>query len=110
MLPIAHHIDIEKLTRRELPTYLSIAARAQISTDDVEAYSIAILNFWRNTPAQEMKTWRKAARIVFAMTPNSASCERVSSLLKVMWGEQQHVALADSLQASLMLRYNQRMN
>ncbi len=52
--------------------------------------------------------WSKAARIVFSMSPNSASCERVFSLLKVMFGENRDSSLADMLQASLMLRYNKR--
>ena len=34
-------------------------------------------------------TWAKAARMVFAMSPNSASCERVFALLKSMFGEEQ---------------------
>ena len=50
-----------------------------------------------------------AVRIVFAISPNSASCERVFSLLKLMFGEQQIRTLADALRAALMLRYNDRM-
>ena len=49
-----------------------------------------------------------AARIVFAISPNSASCERVFALLKNLFGEQQMSALADYVQASLMLNYNGR--
>ena len=46
--------------------------------------------------------------IVFAISPNSASCERVFALLKNLFGEQQMSALADYVQASLMLNYNGR--
>ena len=46
--------------------------------------------------------------IAFALTPNSASCERVFALLKNMYGEEQLSALADQLQAALMLAYNKR--
>jgi len=53
-------------------------------------------------------TWACAARIVFALSPNSASCERVFSLLKVLFGEQQMSALADYIRAALMLRCNER--
>ena len=49
-----------------------------------------------------------AARIVFAISPNSASCERVFALLKNLFGEEQVHALADYVQASLMLNYNDR--
>ena len=49
-----------------------------------------------------------AARIAFALSPNSASCERVFALLKEMFGEDQLSALADQLRAALMLAYNKR--
>eukprot|EP00966_Prymnesium_polylepis_P280868 6489737-Prymnesium_polylepis.1 len=47
-------------------------------------------------------------RIVGSFTPNSAAAERVFSLLKLMFGDRQETALADYLQAALMLRYNER--
>ena len=50
----------------------------------------------------------QAARIAFAISPNSGSCERVFSLLESMYGELQDRALADQLRAALMLRYNGR--
>ncbi len=46
--------------------------------------------------------------VAFALSPNSASCERVFALLKNMFGEDQLSALADQLQVSLMLAYNNR--
>ena len=46
---------------------------------------------------------------LFAMSPNSASCERVFAMLKHMFGEQQMSALADMIQAALMLSYNDRV-
>ena len=45
------------------------------------------------------KAWALAARIVFALAPNSASCERAFALLKNLFGEQQMSALADYVQA-----------
>ena len=44
--------------------------------------------------------------MVFAISPNSASCERVFSLLANLFGESQMSSLADLIQASLMLNYN----
>jgi len=38
----------------------------------------------------------------------AASCERVFALLKNLFGEQQLSALADYIQAALMLNYNDR--
>ena len=62
---------------------------------------------WKTFPA-----WALAARIVlsivFAISPNSASCERVFALLKNLFGEEQSLSLADYVQASLMLIYNDR--
>ena len=52
--------------------------------------------------------WVQAAQIVFAISPNSASCERVFALLKTMFGDLQVSTLADYIQAALMLRYNDR--
>ena len=49
------------------------------------------------------------ARHLCHLTHNSASCERVFSLLKQLFGEQQINSLADLLQASLMLNYNKRV-
>ena len=46
------------------------------------------------------------ARIMFAMTPNSASAERVFSLLKAMFGDARASSLSDLIQGSLMLKFN----
>ena len=50
---------------------------------------------------------REAAHIVFALTPNSASCERVFALLQQLFDEEQKSMLADAIQAALMLNYIQ---
>ena len=49
-----------------------------------------------------------AGGAVFAISPNSASCERVFALLKNLFGEEQSLSLADYVQALLMLNYNDR--
>ena len=46
---------------------------------------------------------------MFALSPNSASCERVFSLLKVLFGETQMSALADYIRAALMLNYKRNV-
>ena len=58
------------------------------SLEDVAAYTEGLLKWWR-TNGPGFKQWAVAARIVFAISPNSASCERVFSLLKLMYGDQQ---------------------
>ena len=63
---------------------------------------------WRNNTDDAISAWVDAATIVFAIAPNSASCERVFALLKNMFGEQQMSSLSDYVQAALMLNYNGR--
>ena len=58
--------------------------------------------------AKVIPAWALAARIVFAISPNSASCERVFALLKHMFGDQQASTLSDYIQVALMLAYNMR--
>jgi len=55
---------------------------------------------------QKFPTWAVAARIMFAMTPNSASAERVFSLLKAMFGDARASSLSDLIEGSLMLKFN----
>ena len=74
---------------------------------DVQQFTDQVLVFWR-AHRRDLLAFAEAARIVFALSPNSASCERVFSLLAVMFGDNQKSALADLLQGSLMLRYNKR--
>ena len=47
-------------------------------------------------------------RVVGSFTPNSAAAEGVFSALKRMFGDAQMTALADYIQAALMLWYNKR--
>ena len=42
--------------------------------------------------------------MAFALLPNSASCERVFSLIKSMFGEQQMSALADYIRADAQVQ------
>ena len=66
-----------------------------------------VLAWWASN-GSKFPAWAAAARIVFSFTPNSAAAERVFSLLKLFFGDTRMSALADLIQASLMLRYNQR--
>ena len=92
----------------ELPLYLTAAASAPaFDRADVTAYTEGVLKWWR-TNGSSFKQWALAARIVFSISPNSASCERVFALVKNMFGEEQMSALADTIQSALMLRSNGR--
>ena len=97
---------------KELPAYLSLAAEVpatlQFDRSDVAAYTEALLSWWRHNHPQ-IPTWAKAARMIFSMQCSSAASERVFSLVESMYGHEQHSALADQLQAGVMLRYNKRL-
>lgn len=107
ILPLSHHVDATEL-KKELPDYLAAAQDVTINHDDVSAFSEQVLAFWKSASKKKLAHWRKAARILFCMSPNSASCERVFALLNAMFGEGRSSSLADLLQAALMLRYNGR--
>lgn len=95
--------------KAELPLYLAAAGSAPVFDKAyVTAYTNSLLSWWR-TNGSSFKQWAKAARIVFTISPNSASCERVFSLLKLMFGDDQLSSLADAIRAALMLRYNSRV-
>lgn len=105
--PLEHHVDLHEL-EKELPAYLAAAKNIKVDHDDVRTFSDQVLKFWKNTSEKELSHWRKAARIMFCMSPNSASCERVFSMLSFMYGSTRENVLADHLQASIMLRFNNR--
>ena len=63
---------------------------------------------WHNGTLVPFPKWAHAARVAFALSPNSASVERIFSLLENMYGDQQMRALADQISAAIMLKYNKR--
>ena len=89
--------------------YLSACTGAMsiIDDSDMHIFTKGVLSWWA-TNGHKFPTWAKAARMVFALTPNSASAERVFSLLKHMFGDTQGRALGDYLEVALMLEYNKR--
>lgn len=105
--PVQQHVN-RQLLLQQLPAYLIEARDVVVDVADVDQFTHQVLSFWRHSNKERLSEWRKAAQIVFAMSPNSASCERVFSLLANMYSDDQHATLADSLQASLMMRYNKR--
>jgi len=91
----------------ELPAYLVAAADVHVNRTDVPDFTDTVLAFWRDH-AEQLPGWALAARIVFAISCNSASCERVFSLMKRMFGTEQLSALSDYVGGSLMLSFNKR--
>jgi hypothetical protein len=105
--PLAQH-DLITGMLKELPVYMAVSATCPgFNTQSVSEFSEGVLKWWKMNHPQ-FPTWAIAARIVFAMLPSSAPCERVFSLVECMFGQDQLSSLADQLQGSVMLRYNKR--
>ena len=95
---------------RELPAYMVATAGVVIDhteSKDSHTFTNQVLGWWASN-SRKFPAWAEAAQTVFAFTPNSAAAERVFSMLKAMFGDQQLGALADIIQTALMLRYNKR--
>lgn len=84
--------------KADLPTYLALASGLQ-SPSDTPAYTKFVLDFWRANKKKLHPAWALAARIAFAITPNSASSERVFSVMKRLFGK---TTLRDSVYADMM--------
>ena len=94
--------------KSEVEAYKTAAAAAPaMDHSDVHSFTEAVLEFWRKN-GKKMKTWRKMAKRVFTIPPNSAASERIFALLEAMFGKDQDRSLSDMIQAALMLRYNKR--
>ena len=93
--------------KRELPAYLSKCVGATFDHTDVDKFTKGVLLWWANN-GNGFPTWALAMQIIGSFTPNSAAAERVFSMLKQMFGDQQMSALTDMIQAALMLKYNGR--
>lgn len=85
--------------KKEFYLYVTKAADVNIDSHD------EILKWWKQNTTNLPK-WSLAAQKVLLVQPSSAASERVFSLLKASFKDQQDLALQDYLQASLMLQYN----
>ena len=68
----------------------SAANAGTFDKSSVSDYSDAILNWWR-TNGGSMPAWAIAARIVFCISPNSASRERIFTIVNNLFGDEQLV-------------------
>ncbi|KAK3279677.1 hypothetical protein CYMTET_12447 [Cymbomonas tetramitiformis] len=110
IVPLAREAEGSLITKLEgeLAAYITLASGFCCEHNDVDTFSDAVLSWWRNN-GTEIPSWSLAARIVFSLSPNSCTSERVFSLLSDMFGDKQIGAMADYVQATLMLRYNSRL-
>ena len=77
----------------------------------MQLYTESVLKFWRNNKRELHPSWALAARIAFAISPNSASSERVFSIMKRLFGRHQlrDGALADIMGVTMKLNFNHRL-
>ena len=84
---------------RQLPAYLVATAGVVIDHSEGKedhSFTEQVLKWcWWATNGSKFPAWAEAAQIIFAFTPNSAAAERVFSMLKAMFGDQQMETLAD---------------
>ena len=91
--------------QRDLHLYVAASAGFTIDHGDVDDFTAGIPTWWKNH-ATEVGAWSAAAKIAFAMAPNSTGAGRVFSMPKTLFGSNQDSALADFIRGSMMLHYN----
>ncbi|KAK3725851.1 hypothetical protein QZH41_014072, partial [Actinostola sp. cb2023] len=84
----------------ELPRYMAIADGTALETEEEKL-------LWWSRNGATLPNWSSAVKKVLLVQPSSASAERVFSLMKNFFGNQQDAALEETVEASVMLRYNQ---
>lgn len=105
--PALGDIDLGLLIE-ELASYRAMSKDLKIGESEEIAETLSrIMPFWAAN-RKLLPTWCKLVRVVVAMTPSSAAAERIFSILKRSFGDDQHAALEDYRSASLMLQYNKR--
>lgn len=82
----------------EIPVYAAISRVFRSDTDDWQP-------FWRDHRSQ-LPNWSKALKKLAVFVPSSAAAERVFSILNGEFKSTQEAAMRDTLEASLLVRYN----
>ena len=86
---------------RELPQYVAAAQDVVIEQEEKKVE-------WWQAHADRLPNWSMAVKKILLVQPSSAAAQRVFSILAASFNDQQDRALADYLQASVMLQYNKR--
>ena len=83
----------------ELPRYLAVADGADLQTEEEKLQ-------WSRNEAN-LPNWSSVVKKVLLVQPSSASAERVFSIMNNFFTNQQDAALEQTVEASVMLCYNQ---
>ncbi|PFX14310.1 DNA-directed primase/polymerase protein [Stylophora pistillata] len=87
--------------KAELPVYLAAAEDVNVLSEEQKVE-------WWHRQEERLPRWATAVKQVLLIQPSSAAAERVFSILKASFNEQQDCALVDYIQASVMAQYNKR--
>ena len=102
-VPFLGNNEVIQSLKDELPTYI---VKASQIPDEFDTLSDSWP--WWKSVARELPAWSSAIPKLVVVQPSSAAAERAFSMLTAMFGEQQHDALEDYIETSLMLRVNDR--
>ena len=92
---------------QELPAYLARAEGVSFRADNMADLAAKKVEWWRQN-ADNLPHWAAAVKMVILVQPSSAATERVFSLLRATFSDQQQAALQDYVETSVMLQYNHR--
>lgn len=104
--PLVAHANLQDM-KSELLKFLTLSQDVTVNYNDVDSFTQTTLSWWRNN-ASELPAWSAAAKAVFAITPNSASCERAFAALRNLFDEKQISSLSDQIESALLLNINGR--
>ena len=85
----------------KLPDYVVAAQDVVVTTEEEKVK-------WWCQHVDRLPCWSAAVKQVLLVQPSSAAAERAVSQLSAAFSDQQDRALADYLQAGVMLQYNKR--
>lgn len=85
----------------ELPHYLALAAGTAANVNPME---------WWPHHVDELPMFTSVVKRIALIAPTSAESERVFSILKSQIMDKQDAALEETLEATIMLNYNSRIN
>ena len=73
---------------------------------DLDEYTDKVLRWWRDIGTSALPAWSAAVRAVFAMSPSSATPERIFSIVASTLGKGHDNAKFDLIESGTMLRFN----
>ncbi len=96
-------INVRSQLVREFPAYVAVA-----KTLSVPLTPKTLLDFFCKNQ-KSFSTWSKTSKDICSLAPSEAAAERVFGLADAMFSDQQRHSLQDTMEASVMLRYNDRV-